>query len=104
MKELIWNFTKTGSITTYLLYKEMDNDGVREKDERNYKTSTHQRVVLRYTNFNEADRMLTLFSPELGKISVLARGCRKAKSRFLAATELSAMANTPCIVEVISIS
>ena len=89
MKELIWNFfTKTGSITTYLLYKEMDNDGVREKDERNYKTSTHQRVVLRYTNFNEADRMLTLFSPELGKISVLARGCRKAKSRFLAATEL----------------
>ena len=45
-------------------------------------------VVLRYTNFNEADRMLTIFSPELGKISVLARGCRKAKSRFLAATEL----------------
>ncbi|HZJ57264.1 MAG TPA: DNA repair protein RecO [Clostridia bacterium] len=45
-------------------------------------------VVLRYTNFKEADRMLTLFSPELGKISVLARGCRKAKSRFLAATEL----------------
>jgi hypothetical protein len=44
VKELIWNFfTKTGSITTYLLYKEMDNDGVREKDERNYKTSTHQR-------------------------------------------------------------
>ena len=28
-------------------------------------------VVLRYTNFNEADRMLTLFSPELGKICLL---------------------------------
>ena len=47
-----------------------------------------QGVVLRYTNFKEADRMITLLSPELGKISVLARGCRKAKSRFLAATEL----------------
>ncbi len=47
-----------------------------------------QGVVLRYTNFKEADRMITLLSPELGKISVLARGCRKAKSRFLTATEL----------------
>ncbi|NLJ65689.1 MAG: YqzL family protein [Clostridiales bacterium] len=44
MKELIWSFfAKTGSITTYLLYKEMDNDGVREENERSYKTSTHQR-------------------------------------------------------------
>ncbi len=47
-----------------------------------------QGVVLRYTNFREADRMITLFSPELGKVSALARGCRKSKSRFLAATEL----------------
>lgn len=47
-----------------------------------------QGVVLRYTNFKEADRMITLLSPELGKISVLAKGCRKGKSRFLAATEL----------------
>ena len=39
-------------------------------------------VVLRYTNFKEADRMLTLFSPELGKVSVLARGCRKEKQAF----------------------
>ena len=63
MKELIWNFfTKTGSITTYLLYKEMDNDGVREKDERNYKTSTHQRGGTTLHQHNEADRMLTLFS------------------------------------------
>ncbi|NLI60239.1 MAG: DNA repair protein RecO [Clostridiales bacterium] len=49
-----------------------------------------QGVVLRYTNFREADRMITLLSPELGKISVLARGCRKQKSRFLSATELFA--------------
>jgi DNA repair protein RecO (recombination protein O) len=49
-----------------------------------------QGIVLRYTNFKESDRMLTLFSPELGKMSVLARGCRKPKSRFLAATQLFA--------------
>ena len=36
-------------------------------------------VVLRYTNFNEADRMLTLFSPELGKISVLAGAVERQK-------------------------
>ncbi|MGB3926841.1 MAG: DNA repair protein RecO [Caldicoprobacterales bacterium] len=47
-----------------------------------------QGVVLRYTNFKEADRMVTLLSPTLGKISVMARGCRKPNSRFLSATEL----------------
>lgn len=47
-----------------------------------------QGVVLRYTNFREADRMITLLSPNLGKISVMAKGCRKPNSRLLAATEL----------------
>lgn len=43
-----------------------------------------QGVVLRYTNINESDRMLTVFSPEYGKLRVLAKGCRKPKSGFLA--------------------
>ncbi len=47
-----------------------------------------QGVVLRVKNRNEADRLLTVFSPELGKILVLARGCRKPKSRFLAISQL----------------
>ncbi|MGI6189041.1 MAG: DNA repair protein RecO [Clostridiales bacterium] len=47
-----------------------------------------QGIVLRYTNFREADRMLTIFSPDRGKMQVLARGCRKPKSRLLAASEL----------------
>ncbi len=47
-----------------------------------------QGVVLRYTNTNESDRMLTVFSPELGKLSILAKGCRKQKSRFLSAVQL----------------
>ena len=41
-----------------------------------------QGVVLRYTNFREADH--GTLSPSLGKISVMARGCRKPNSRLLA--------------------
>src|SRR5690606_22270619 len=47
-----------------------------------------QGIVLRYSNFKEADRMLTILTPDRGKIQVLARGCRKQKSRFLSASEL----------------
>lgn len=47
-----------------------------------------QAVVLRYADFKEADRMLTLFSPELGKIQAVARGCRKPRSRLLSAAQL----------------
>ena len=47
-----------------------------------------QGVVLRYSNRNEADRLLTVLSPDLGRILVLARGCRKQKSRFLAFSQL----------------
>ena len=43
-----------------------------------------QGVVLRYRNRGEADRLLTILTPDLGKILVLARGCRRQKSRFLA--------------------
>lgn len=45
-------------------------------------------VVLRYTNFKEADRMLTVFSPAKGKMQVLARGCRKPSSKLLAASQV----------------
>lgn len=45
-------------------------------------------VILRYSDFKEADRMLTMLTPDKGKVQVLARGCRKQKSRFLSASEL----------------
>lgn len=42
MKELIWKvFMKTGSITSYLAYKEFDNNGVSEENERGHQASTH---------------------------------------------------------------
>lgn len=48
----------------------------------------HTAIVLRYANYRDNDRMLTLFSPTRGRIEALARGCRKPRSALLAASEL----------------
>ncbi len=45
-------------------------------------------IVLRYANYGENDRILTLLSPNLGLLSVGAKGCRKSTSKNLVATEL----------------
>jgi len=44
-------------------------------------------VVLRYANYRDNDRMLTLFTREAGLVSVCARGCRRPKSPLAAAGE-----------------
>ena len=44
-------------------------------------------IVLRRTNYQEADRILDLITP-LGKRSVIARGVRKEKSRLAGSVEL----------------
>jgi DNA repair protein RecO (recombination protein O) len=38
-------------------------------------------VVLRHSDWGEADRMLVLFTLELGKVRTIAKGVRKARSR-----------------------
>lgn len=38
-------------------------------------------IILRRTNFGEADKMITVFSRELGKMKILAKGVRRIKSR-----------------------
>ena len=45
-------------------------------------------IVLRKVDFGESDRMLTLLSPTLGKLSVSARGCRKRGARLTNASEV----------------
>lgn len=45
-------------------------------------------IVLRYANYRDYDRMLTLLSPTRGKLEVLSRGCRRPKSPLLNASEL----------------
>ena len=44
--------------------------------------TTHA-IVLRRADYRENDRMLTLFSPSLGRIDALCRGCRRQKSPLM---------------------
>lgn len=51
-----------------------------------------QAIVLRRTNYGESDRILNLLTPE-GKVSALARGVRKEKSRLAGGVELFSVAD-----------
>ncbi|HEX3048801.1 MAG TPA: DNA repair protein RecO [Bacillota bacterium] len=43
-------------------------------------------IVLRTRNFGEADRVVVLFSEELGKFEAIVKGARRQRSRFLGST------------------
>lgn len=45
-------------------------------------------MVVRWANYGEANRMLTVLTREMGKISVGAVGCRKPKSRLASGAQL----------------
>ncbi len=47
-------------------------------------------LVLRETHTKESDKILTVLTPDLGKISVIARGARKKSSRLSASSQLLA--------------
>ena len=49
---------------------------------------TTDAIVLRRADYRDYDRMLTLFSPEHGRIDAVARGCRRAKSALVNASEV----------------
>jgi len=49
-------------------------------------------IVMRYANYKDYDRILTLFTLQHGKISALARGARRPKSPLLIASEQFCMA------------
>jgi DNA repair protein RecO (recombination protein O) len=53
--------------------------------ERVYRTAA---IVLRRTDFGEADRLLTVFTPERGKLKWIAKGARKPSSRKSGHVEL----------------
>ncbi len=54
------------------------------------KSNRTNAIVLRRTNFGEADRILQLLTPD-GKVSVMAKGARKEKSRLSSGIELFAI-------------
>lgn len=53
-------------------------------------TSVVEGIVLRRTDYAEADRILTVLTRERGKLGVMARAARKSGSRMGAATDLFA--------------
>jgi DNA repair protein RecO (recombination protein O) len=53
--------------------------------ERVYRTEA---IVLRRTDFGEADRLLTVFTPDRGKLRLVAKGARKPTSRKSGHVEL----------------
>ena len=44
-------------------------------------------LVLRRSDYSDYDRMVTLFTPELGRVDAIARGCRRPKSPLMNAVE-----------------
>ncbi|MCO5184524.1 MAG: DNA repair protein RecO [Anaerolineae bacterium] len=58
--------------------------------ERTFRTEA---IVLRRSDFGEADRLLTLYSREYGKIRAIAKGARKPQSRKTGHVELFMRAN-----------
>jgi len=45
-------------------------------------------MVLRRINYGEADRIITYITPDMGKISLIAKGTRKPKSKLAGSIEL----------------
>ncbi len=58
--------------------------------ERLYHTDA---IILRRTDFGEADRLLTVFTPQRGKLRLMAKGVRKTTSRKAGHIELFMLTN-----------
>lgn len=50
-------------------------------------------IILRRTNYGEADRVLQLLTPERGKVSAIAKGVRRPKSKLAGGLELLAVSD-----------
>ncbi|RMF05466.1 MAG: DNA repair protein RecO [Chloroflexi bacterium] len=61
-----------------------------ENRERLYRTDA---LILRRSDFGEADRLLTVMTPEYGKLRLLAKGVRKTTSRKAGHVELFMLTN-----------
>lgn len=50
-------------------------------------------IMLVRTNFGEADRIITILTPDHGKLKLMARGVRKVKSKLAGGIELFSVSN-----------
>jgi len=46
------------------------------------KIYTTESIVLKHANFGDADRLLTLYTPNMGKLRALVKGARRSRSRL----------------------
>jgi DNA repair protein RecO (recombination protein O) len=53
-----------------------------------FRTYKAEGIVISRKNYSEADRILTIFSKEYGKVTVIAKGIRKPKSRKRGSLEI----------------
>lgn len=53
-------------------------------------------IVVRVRDFDEADKIVTLFTREEGKVQAVAKGARRPRSRFAAATQLFTHCQVQC--------
>jgi len=60
-------------------------------------TYTIEGIVIKRRDYGEADRIVTLFSKEKGKITVLAKGVRKLNSKRIGSLELGTLIRTQII-------
>jgi DNA repair protein RecO (recombination protein O) len=61
-----------------------------ETNERLYRTDA---LILRRADFGEADRLITVYTPQRGKLRLLAKGVRKVSSRKAGHVELFMLTN-----------
>lgn len=57
------------------------------------KQLTVKAIVLRRTDYQEADRILTVITPDHGKLRIMAKGARRAKSKLAGGIELLSTAD-----------
>jgi DNA repair protein RecO (recombination protein O) len=50
-------------------------------------------IILNRTNYGEADRIITLLTPDQGKVRLIAKGVRKVKSKLAGGIELFSVSN-----------
>jgi len=59
---------------------------------------TTQAIILKRTDFEEAARIITLLTPDHGKLKAMARGVRKTKSKLAGGIELFSVSDVSYIV------
>jgi DNA repair protein RecO (recombination protein O) len=61
------------------------------------KQLTTKAIILSRTDFGEADRIITLLTPEVGKLRLVAKGVRKSKSKLAGGIELFSISDVTYI-------